>query len=113
MDELVKRLRECTAEQNGEKTLWHQAADAIEELSARADAAEGMLAEQPPHWIPVTERLPEDLQNVLVIDEGRVTIGHCEHYYGEEEGDVEWHDILHYPAGPTHWMPLPEPPKEE
>lgn len=31
-DELIKRLRECTAEQNGEKTLWHQAADAIEEL---------------------------------------------------------------------------------
>mgnify|MGYP006874841069 CR=1 FL=1 len=32
-DELIKRLRECTSEQNGEKTLWHQAADAIEELS--------------------------------------------------------------------------------
>ena len=32
-DKLIKRLRECTAEQNGEKTLWHQAADAIEELS--------------------------------------------------------------------------------
>ena len=31
-DELIKRLRECTAEQNGEKTLWHQAADAIESL---------------------------------------------------------------------------------
>ena len=31
-DELIKRLRECTAEMNGEKTLWHQAADAIEEL---------------------------------------------------------------------------------
>lgn len=33
-DDLIKRLRECTAEQNGEKTLWHQAADAIEELAA-------------------------------------------------------------------------------
>ena len=31
-NELIKRLRECTAEQNGEKTLWCQAADAIEEL---------------------------------------------------------------------------------
>lgn len=31
-DELIKRLRDCTAEQNGEKTLWCQAADAIEEL---------------------------------------------------------------------------------
>lgn len=34
-DELIKRLRECTAEMNGEKTLWHQAADAIEELSKK------------------------------------------------------------------------------
>ena len=31
-DELIKWLRECTAEQNGEKTLWCKAADAIEEL---------------------------------------------------------------------------------
>ena len=31
-DELLKLLRECTAEQNGEKTLWCQAADAIEKL---------------------------------------------------------------------------------
>ncbi len=37
-EELVKRLRECTAEQNGEKTLWHQAADAIEELLKAASA---------------------------------------------------------------------------
>ena len=37
MDELIKRLRECTAEQNGEKSLWHQAADAIEELSREAE----------------------------------------------------------------------------
>lgn len=34
-DNLIKRLRECTAEQNGEKTLWHQAADAIQELQKR------------------------------------------------------------------------------
>ena len=34
-DELIKRLRECTAEMNGEKTLWHQAADAIEKLQKR------------------------------------------------------------------------------
>lgn len=34
-NELIKRLRECTAEMNGEKTLWHQAADAIEELQKR------------------------------------------------------------------------------
>ena len=36
-DELVKRLRNCTAEQNGEKTLWCQAADAIEELTKESE----------------------------------------------------------------------------
>ena len=34
-DKLIKRLRECTAEMNGEKTLWNQAADAIEDLQKR------------------------------------------------------------------------------
>ncbi len=34
-DELIKRLRDCTSEQNGEKTLWCQAADAIDELSKK------------------------------------------------------------------------------
>lgn len=37
-EKLMKLLRECTAEQNGEKTLWHQAADAIEELLKAAKA---------------------------------------------------------------------------
>jgi hypothetical protein len=36
-DKLLKRLRDCTAEQNGEKTLWCQAADAIEELQKQQE----------------------------------------------------------------------------
>ena len=85
-EELIKRLRECTAEQNGEKTLWHQAADAIEELQqitthyeaeskgwwlAACDAKEERerLMEQIPKWIPVTERLPETNVDVLALYE--------------------------------------------
>lgn len=96
-DELIKRLRECTAEQNGEKTLWNQAADAIEELQQYADlykdlteksqkvATElkqqlqkseednvnltGWLAEEHAKhlWVPVTERLPEEDESVFVV----------------------------------------------
>ena len=129
MDELVKRLRascdscklwdgyKCCL--NGECTAQTrlQAADAMEELYARADTAEGMLAEQPPAWIPVTERLPEMLVNVIVTDgkhvgmawrdwyEDRVTKMQNE-YWCAPNSEVNEEHI-------THWMPLPEPPKEE
>lgn len=102
-DDLVKRLR--IAAQWADKglvippSICLEAADAIEELSK-------------PSWISTEELLPKDLQNVLVIDEGRVTIGHCEHFYGDEQIYVEWHDTLYYPIDPPYWMPLPEPPEE-
>lgn len=56
-------------------------------------------------WIPVTERLPDNQENVLCDDEGRVVVG----YYTDEE--VGWHDVHNYRIYPTHWMPLPEPPE--
>ncbi len=56
-----------------------------------------------PHWIPVTERLPEYGTEVLTInkdDEYEIN-----HIIDEEDG--EW--FLH---GAIAWMPLPEPYKE-
>ena len=67
---------------------------------------------RPVKWIPVTERLPEDLTRVIVFCEDGVSYGLCEHLIAGDEEVVEWHDFLHYPITPTHWMPLPEPPKE-
>jgi hypothetical protein len=61
-------------------------------------------------WIPVTERLPEWGQTVIVAyaethgDEGMVG---CETHYA----DGVWTDSDRMRGGqPTHWMPLPEPP---
>ena len=79
-------------------------------------------------WIPVTERLPEDRELVLCFKKGafgwRVEIlsfaqsleaidpldfegqNHSGFFnYDSDVGYYELHDI-------THWMPLPEPPKE-
>ena len=149
-DELIKRLRECTAEQNGEKTLWYQAADAIEELTA---INERQLLEiavlSKPRWIPVTERLPESGVHVLACCRvkwlgggGRNYV--CDAFYSAPKAvicsyndDIEAEydedtDEYYMPEGwweviknwddyscvaiadfVTHWMPLPEPPKEE
>lgn len=58
-------------------------------------------------WIPVTERLPDFNNNVLVVckypfDESETITLACREY-----GNEHFWDIV------THWMPLPEPPKEE
>ena len=107
-DELVKRVRQV-AEKVGDDYdvdpyIAEQRSFVIEEA---ANALERM-----PKWIPVTERLPEDLTRVIVFCEGGVSYGLCEHLIADDEEVVEWHDFLHYPITPTHWMPLPEPPKE-
>ena len=103
-DELIKRLRECTAEMNGEKTLWHQSADAIEDLITALTASNEVIAKSKPKWIPVKERLPEDRKMVLATVDGVVSVAFYGNYMWEE---VETYSILY----PTHWMPIPQPPE--
>lgn len=64
-------------------------------------------------WIPVTERLPEDRSDVLIVaywhERWGVYMGWC------APERAEW--SVHIGIGDrndvavTHWMPLPEPPK--
>ena len=78
------------------------------------------------HWIPCSERLPEekinpvthDLQKVLCFCDfgGTPKVTDVRTYcYGTPIGHTEahfWHgpQIMDYVV--THWMPFPEPPKE-
>jgi len=100
-DELVKTLRLRAAlweKMYDEDNVLKQAADAIEELSK-------------PRWIPVTERLPEQEKKVLVT--GIEAIGNVQIYGVKQlDGDV-WRPTSAPSCYWEHWMPLPEPPKEE
>ena len=60
-------------------------------------------------WIPVSERLPELWQTVIVCDTREQYVGACMYY-----GNDDWvhDDKLWDTSEITHWMPLPEPPKE-
>lgn len=60
-------------------------------------------------WIPVTERLPERNMEVLVCDTREDYVSVWEHM-----GDGLWfgNEGIWATKDITHWMPLPEPPKE-
>ena len=63
-------------------------------------------------WVSVEDRLPEHEKEVLFYSYGDYFAGfycHCEKewYFGSEKNP---HEYSRTPI--THWMPLPEPPKE-
>ena len=139
--DLIQKLRNCATEAAPCKTcglvgdsscsdyLMKQAADAIEELQQTVEHYKGCSDDwykeacdykaMLPRWIPVAERLPESVckSYLCLTDTGY----HCEvrwtnNVYGLWKSDNEWGwsiaDVPQY-CKVTHWMPLPEPPKEE
>lgn len=60
--------------------------------------------ESKPRWIPVTERLPMRGEKAICFGKNGYMIG----TYGE----FGWMFPCYF-GGVTHWMPLPQPPKEE
>lgn len=93
------------------RTLEHNynVAVSFNENQARYIESLGVTVKQ---WIPVTERLPEKEGSYLVCSKtGKV---YTSHYYTEKKCSGGY---IRKPAWShpniTHWMPLPEPPKEE
>ena len=135
-DELVKRLREADEKSmcgecglnlhtgaTKKGVLFAEAADAIEELSRENESLAKSVNEASEilrkRWIPVTERLPKEKTYVLILFDtiaGKMQ-GVC-FLYKDDDGHNCWTllDRLGknlFDIQPTHWMPLPEPPKEE
>ena len=110
--EVVKALR-CFNVNYDSNKLTNDAADAIEELLAAV-----------PKWISVEERLPELTQqieddsflidyseDVLVLRRKTCSCEVCRLVV--DLGKTKWEDrMFDEITGVTHWMPLPEPPKE-
>ena len=75
------------------------------------DAFDEYVESNEPHWIPVTERLPESKEEDLeyptvIIDlDGEVALG-CYYESTREWGMGEYFDQKCFPIA---WMPLPEP----
>lgn len=133
-DELLKRLRDAAkmsealvvllphsdSEGNATAKLYNDAADAIEALSDMVATAHNELAnvilsyeESKPRWVSVTERLPESSgTHALVMRFDYVT---NTPFYDLLwfDSDEWWNRNYTGDFAVTHWMPLPEPPKEE
>lgn len=116
-DELIAELRQYN--NDGTDELRRQAADAIENLQGQhylmKKTAE-WLNEKIPKWIPVTERLPDYDEDVLVYANGLLrvwdrikTLDDVDYWEDEYGYWVDFNDV-------DYWMPLPpspEPPKVE
>ena len=71
-------------------------------------------------WIPVTEKLPPEEEEVLTYststpwsfcyDDPHVLVGFHSVEYGNWYFPTDSHNAC---IEPTHWMPLPDPPKPE
>ena len=115
-DELIKRLNAYSALYENHGGITAEAADAIEELSRENESLAKSVNEASEilrkRWIPVTERLPEYDSVVLVTDGEDVGTGY--RYTLGEIGFTGWAvpfaDIEE--DNVSHWIPLPEPPKE-
>lgn len=66
------------------------------------DALE-LLKEKEPGWISVKDQMPDKLDQYLVVNDGK--IGVAIYHDGLWIMPTRFQNI-------THWMPLPEPPKE-
>ncbi len=75
------------------------------------------------NWISVEERFPEKGVRVLTIDYHKdIRILHLDWFFGDQYDDSVWETDRGWADDKdgwwgngviTHWMPLPDPPKEQ
>lgn len=117
-EQLVKSLRECWRNACDDCVCFKEgmlckvknleAADLIEQQAAKIKEPEAKA----PRWIPVTEQLPEIDGRYLVCRYDYVTSTIFSDILLFESG-IWWNGYHGGDYAVTHWMPLPEAPKED
>ena len=109
-EEKVKGMTEEEKMAYAREAALHRAEPEMRPLTL--DEINEVYVVQPePGWISVKDRLPEDDATYLVYGRNGYGIAFAIYY-----GDGEWltcDDLTNITRFVTHWMPLPEPPKEE
>lgn len=102
--ELVDRWRESPV--TCDYMHWNEGDKARREC---ADELEAAL----PRWIPVSERLPDDRQEVLAFVPLTHAIELCRWRADAHNWDVPWSGTLGVDNAVSHWMPLPSLPEDK
>lgn len=113
-DEIKKGLKRCSNADCGlcmsslaeALEYIHQLENHIGELTEKA----ALLEAAQPKWISVDERLPDEPGEVLACVYGRICIAWYSNRYFETPSGMVFYACEN---AVTHWMPLPEPPKDE
>lgn len=110
-EEIKKGLEICIADESC-RDCPYENGNCDMQLERDALAYIQQLEAQQPRWISVGEQLPEDGQKIIATfcDNGGHVVDQAR-YSNEEFDFASWA----YVCGDnvTHWMPLPQPPKEE
>ena len=78
------------------------------EANAIMDVFDEYVESNEPHWIPVTERLPDNSRNVLITSKGGVSMAWYNGSYFEKGASTHHKKMKTV----TAWRELPEPYKE-
>ena len=135
-EELIKRLRETTVNHDEKcescsyeeeypccvdclDEMHIEAADAIEEEDMAFRHLERdykELCAHLPKWIPVTERLPDNIDEEVLVcteDYGKRGLGFATVAIYDGSGWLECWERETYLTAVTHWMPLPNVPEQD
>ena len=114
-DAAERRMNYWRGAKQADRVGWMEASDRASEAGAQYSFYKDVLEalENQSKWISVEERLPVEDETVIVCaDDGCV---YAAQYWGHGKWRRELIGCIRSDTDvtPTHWMPLPEPPKEE